>query len=218
MASERDKYTNIDDLDSEENLNIPSPDELNLDTQNKDKLSPETQKYLTDVSPLMRVFYQTFCGYRFMYMPIEVPTLSGKKKIEYTEKIIIDKEARICNEAGASYLQGQINLLISPLTQSSKLSSKQIYKLWRGRLRALEFDLLDKYYLHNNPFDFKDSSIFNIVTILAQGIAITQKSEGGFTLEKFADTFMTATIQRTGIDTSAKKGAIDRIKSAISGR
>jgi len=138
---------------NDDNRNAPhavdNPDRVTVDAESN-KLNPEFQKFITDESPLLMGFYCAWSGYR-------ISTKTSTRKVlgqdirDVTEKITIDYNSRIMNESGTNHVFNQIKPLINPLVSTSNLTDVQIYKLWKGKTKAIRKDLL-KSYFYKYPF------------------------------------------------------------------
>lgn len=190
-------------------------DHLNIET-NSANLSPDIQRYFTDPSPMLLYFYSAWCGWVISYES-KKNKLFGIEKEKTFQFIAIDKRNRIIDEAGASHAYHAVNPLISSLIQSSNLTERQIFNLWRPTLKILSFDLLDSYYLEGNPYDIKAGKIPVIMTTLGQLYGVTCKAKNGFQLKQMTETFITSNIIKNGGDLGQlrKEGTIDKIKSAL---
>ena len=161
--------------------------ELELETK---KQTAEIQRYILDTSELNTAFYSAFSGWRKIIIEHK-RTTAGITETEFETKYTIDKKVRIMNESGSNFIANSIFGLVSHITSTSKLSEKQIILAWDGKLRSIEFKLLDNYYFEGNTFEIKSQTdIPEIITTLATLSTITFKAIEGFTLEQITNTII----------------------------
>ena len=198
---------------SDVGLEIDYPND-NDTPQAQQKMTPDIQRYLLDTEPLRLIFYQAFCGW------VETPDTQNidmlGAKIQQTRKIyVVEKNARLLNEAGANYLYNSIKPLIDATTASSNLTRGQIYRLWHAKLLTISFSLLDSIMFEGNPYEIKNiERIADIISTLTAFSGITYKAKDGFTMSKLADTFISTFIQRTS-GATPQASLLDKIKGAI---
>ena len=197
--------------------NTPQDDRLSIDASSP-KIDTEAQKYFTDPDPVSLMFYCALSGYRVVYIPHVTETF-GHKKIEMEKTYTIDKVSRVSNEDGANFVMSSVMPLISPLMTTSKLSEKQIYNLWNGKIDDIIQSLLMSYYIDKNPYEININRFASITTMLCELYGITSKAKEGFTLTQLAQSFITSTITRTGNDPTATRatGLMAGIQGALGG-
>ncbi len=194
-------------------LQIEYPND-NDTPQPQQKMTADIQRYLLDTEPLRLVFYQAFCGW------VEAPDTQDidilGSKIQQTRKVyIIEKNARLMNEAGASYLYNSVKPLIDATTASSNLSKGQIYRLWHAKLLTISFSLLDSLMFEGNPYEIQNiERIADIISTLTAFSGITYKAKDGFTMSKLADTFISTFIQKAS-GTAPQPSLLDKVKGAM---
>ncbi len=111
-------------MNENENNNIEKA-KINLNIENENN-EVEFQRYITNANDFEKIFLKLFCGYR--------ETQKEKENAiskEYITTYYIDENARICNEACASYLYNEVYTLINHLTTTSNLSEKDIKNAFR---------------------------------------------------------------------------------------
>jgi len=202
-----------------------SQGQVNSDTYNllnqKDGLSTEFQKWITDSDFLWENFLGTFCGYVPADREITRQFLSSKRK-EHIPVMEINYASRIMNEAGARWLYNKIKPMVSQLTSTSNLTEELIYRNWNAKLViiVMAFSRMALFRKTKdaklNPYEFDVDRIGDVITSLDL-TPVTYKGHKGYTLNLLATSITTATLIKHGIDPQKPQaqGIVDKLKSAI---
>ena len=163
-------------MNENENNNIEKA-KINLNIENENN-EVEFQRYITNANDFEKIFLKLFCGYR--------ETQKEKENAiskEYITTYYIDENARICNEACASYLYNEVYTLINHLTTTSNLSEKDITNIWHIKAKMISHNLAYNYFFENNTYEIRDYFyIPSIIQIILSFVPITKKALEGFTL------------------------------------
>lgn len=166
----------------------------NITTDLSNDTSPEIQKYLTDMSGLELKTYKALCGWRLKHEKNEAQFLG--KDTGYIEQIYtINKKARFCNEDCGSFIANSIDGLVSPVSQSSKLTEMQIFNMWNGFADAISFALISNEYIRDeygnkNSYEIKSDSIDMIYAFVLSQQPALMKSKDGFMFKALREIVM----------------------------
>jgi hypothetical protein len=177
----------------------------------------EFQKFITDANSLDLVFKIKLCGWREVTgtETIDYPIINYKKD-KLTRGYKIDENNRLCNESCCAYCLGSVMMLLNQLTTSGKLTEKKIYKFYDGSLTLVQFGLIDNKRFQGNTYQIKDGAIPDIISFLTTASAITAKAIDGFTLTEIAESILTQTLIKRGIEPQQhEKGFLEKAISAV---
>ena len=168
---------------------------VNLDNDSSGAhITPDTQRYFTDAEPMERVFLFAFCGYRVKYFSRKntaAEMLSGNAApLEQIKEYYSDPASRMMNESGAIHLHTSFLPLIDKFASTSSISELELWRLWRWRIRAENRTLL-RSVRNGDPYQYRLYFHRDVISILCSMYQIGMKGRNGFTMTKFAETFMT---------------------------
>jgi hypothetical protein len=179
----------------------------NIQLQTKE-IPLDLQRFMLDPEPLKTAFNFLFCGWILVPKP-QTKTMIGITKIETINVVEIDKKSRICNESGANYLYYSVSPLINQLSSTSDLQEIMIYNLWNAKMITLITTLARSIYFEGNPYEFKEHRVGDVITQLSSHVVITMKAHKGFTTRELAETIISSTLSRLGVQ-EKEKGFFDK--------
>lgn len=193
-------------LQSQEDTNnlqkVENYDYTGMLNKNKEPLTPDYQRWISDVNPLKNAFYFRLCGWRIVTKTRKVKKAILGEKYESYEALEIDKVGRVMDENGGEHYYYDLYPMINQVLTSSKLKRSQIYKTWNAKiltlileLNRMAFSLDGENHYHINP-----NRTTNAITFFCSLWNISFKAEDGFTTTHLADQITSATLIKHDID------------------
>lgn len=151
----------------------------------KDATQPEFSKHITGTSFVEIVFNKKLCGWREIITE-EIKTTPFGTDSLLKKEYEINKEIRLCNEDCSSFVRASVDGVINHLTQTSKLTEKQIYNIWKVLHDEIYWSLQYNYRRYGNTFEIKGGMIPSISNYALSWHTVTYKALNGWTLEELA--------------------------------
>lgn len=151
----------------------------------KDNTRPEFSQHITATSFVEALFNKKLCGWREVTTETKKTTPFGEDSF-FKKEFKINKETRLCNEDCSSYVRASVDGAINHLTQTGKLSAKQIYNIWKILHDEIFWTLEYNYRRFGNSFNIKEGMIPSISNYALSWHTISYKALDGWTLEELA--------------------------------